>query len=255
VLDEAVGEWAAAGIAGFRCLRPDHVPSQVWRELISAVRTRRPDVSFMAWTIGIGPAEATNLAAACGFDLVACCSHTWDFRAGGFVETVDRLMHTAPLITMPEAPFDRRLGRGYVDTGRMRRAAHRALAFATAYGAGWLMPMGFEFGARRDMDPARDRPEDFARLVAEAPFDLMAEIAATNARHASLPVSVRGRLDAEPVATRCAGGRPAGGCQRRWCARGAATSGTGQCKPRRPGPGTRRAIADDEWSRRCGARG
>ena len=50
------------------------------------------------------------------------------------------------------------------------------------YGAGWLIPMGFEFGVTRDMDPARDRPEDFERLVAEAPFDLTTEIAATNAQ-------------------------------------------------------------------------
>ena len=33
------------------------------------------------------------------------------------------------------------------------------------------MPMGFEYGATRTMDPARDRPDDFARLVAGAPFD------------------------------------------------------------------------------------
>jgi len=32
------------------------------------------------------------------------------------------------------------------------------------------------------MDSARDRPEEFARLVAEAPFDLSTEIAAVNAR-------------------------------------------------------------------------
>ena len=82
---------------------------------------------------------------------------------------------------MPEAPFGRRLAHPHTDSGDARRAADQALALAAAYGAGWLMPMGFEFGARREMDPARDRPEDFARLVAEAPFDLTTQIAATNA--------------------------------------------------------------------------
>ena len=45
--------------------------------------------------------------------------------------------------------------------------------------------MGFEFGAARDMDAARDRPEDFVRLVAEAPFDLSPDITAANARCAA----------------------------------------------------------------------
>src|SRR5439155_22078118 len=125
------------------------------------------------------PGDAAALAA-CGFDLVVSCSRGWDYRAGGYAETVDRLAQIAPLIAMPEAPFDRRLGRAFTDSGRARRAADRALAFASAYGAGWLMPMGFEFGAARDMDAARDGPEEFARLVAGAPFDLATEISATS---------------------------------------------------------------------------
>src|SRR6266851_5665758 len=119
------------------------------------------------------------------FDLVVSCFRAWDYRTGGYAETVDRLAQIAPLIAMPEAPFDRRLSRAFPDSGRARRAADRALAFAASYGAGWLMPMGFELGATRDMDSARDRPEEFARLVAEAPFDLATEIAAVNARCAS----------------------------------------------------------------------
>ena len=174
-------EWADAGIAGFRCIRPHHVPSGLWRELISATRTRHRDVNFVAWTLGLEPEEAAALTD-CGFDRVTCSSRTWDYRAGGFAEKVDQLAQIAPLITMPEAPFDRRLCRAFTNSGVARKAARRALAFTTACGAGWLMPMGFEFGATRELDSARDRPEDFAHLVAGAPFDLTNEIAAANAR-------------------------------------------------------------------------
>ena len=176
--------WVDAGIASFRCVRPHRVPAQFWRDLITAVRRQHPRASFMASTLGVGFAE-TEALAECGFDLVASCSRNWDYRAEEFPDAVNRLAHIAPVIAMPETPFDRRLSRGFHDTGKARRAARRALAFATSYGAGWMMPMGFEFGAARDMDGTRDRHEDFARLVAEAPFDLSAEIADANARHAT----------------------------------------------------------------------
>jgi starch synthase (maltosyl-transferring) len=174
-------EWVDAGIADFRCIGPQRVPGQFWRELIAAVRRRHPHAAFMAATLG----AETEALTECGFDRVASCSRGWDYRAEDFPDAVNRLAQIAPVIAMPEAPFDRRLGRGFRDTGRAQRAARRALAFATAYGTGWMMPMGFEFGAAREMDAARDRPEDFARLVAEAPFDLSAEIAAANAHGAA----------------------------------------------------------------------
>ena len=177
--------WADAGVAGFRCIRPHRLPAALWREVIAVVRRRHAESCFVASTLGVDPPESMGLAA-CGFELVAYCSRAWDYRAGGFGESVDRLSQIAPLIAMPEAPFDRRLGGEFTDSGRARRAADRALAFTATYGAGWLIPMGFEFGATRDMDPARDRPEDFEHLVAEAPFHLTTEIAAVNARRAAL---------------------------------------------------------------------
>jgi starch synthase (maltosyl-transferring) len=178
-------EWTDAGISGFRCVRPHRAPSQLWRELITIVRQRHPHTSFMASTVDTETLTSEALAE-CGFDLVASCSRDWDYRAEGFANTVDRLTRAAAVIAMPEVPFNHRLSRMFRDSSRARLAAQRALAFATAYGAGWLMPMGFEFGATRDMDSARDRPEDFARLVAQAPFDLATEIAAINTRCASL---------------------------------------------------------------------
>ena len=176
--------WIDAGIADFRCVSPTSVPAALWHDLIAAVRQHHPRIRLMAATQGDKPAKFEVLSE-CGFDLVAACSSEWDYRAEEFSEIVDRLAHIAPVVAMPEAPFDRRLSRLFRDTGRAQRAARRALALATSYGAGWMMPMGFEFGAARAMDAARDRPEDFARLVAEASFDLSAEIATANSRFAA----------------------------------------------------------------------
>ena len=184
-------EWIDAGIADFRCILQQQVPVQFWRELIAAARRRHPHASFMASTLGTEPAD--ERLTECGFDLVALCSRNWDYRAEDFPDTADHLTHIARVIAMPEAPFDRRLSGDFRDTGRAQRAARRALALATSYGGGWMMPMGFEFGAARDMDAARDRPEDFERLVADAPFDLSADIAAANSHCSSYAAaSIRG---------------------------------------------------------------
>ena len=169
-------EWLDGGVKGFRCIRPHRLPAARWRELIAGVRKRHADACFMGSTLGVGPTEPKALAE-CGFDFVVYCSSAWDYRAAGFGDTLDCLSQIGPLIGTPEAPFDRRLSRGFSDSGRARRAAERAFEFTTSFGAGWLIPMGFEFGAIRDMDSARDRPADFV-LVAEAPFDLTTEIAA-----------------------------------------------------------------------------
>ena len=136
-------EWVEAGVTGFRCVRPERAPAAIWRELIAAVRRSRPDTRFMAAT------AAADAVKDCGFDWIECCAGDWDYRAEGFAVAADRLAHIAPLVAVAEAPFQRRLGRGFTDAGRARRAAHRALAFATACGSGWLLPMGFEFGAAR----------------------------------------------------------------------------------------------------------
>ena len=62
----------------------------------------------------------------------------------------------------------------------LRAGYVHALRVAAATGDGLFVPMGFEFGARRRMDPQRGTPEDFERDRNEAPFDLGEDIAAAN---------------------------------------------------------------------------
>jgi starch synthase (maltosyl-transferring) len=179
-----IAQWVDAGINHFRCLHPYLVPGELWRQLITAVRRQHSRVRFIASTAGLESAESEALAG-CGFDLMETCSRGWDFRSGDFPETVEHLARLAPVLALPEAPFGRRFSRSFRDTGRAERAAKRAATFTMSYGSGWVIPMGFEFGATRQMDAARDRPDDFIRLVADAPFDLSGEIAAANLRCAS----------------------------------------------------------------------
>src|SRR5262249_62120910 len=141
------------------------------RQVSGAMKKRRGTPDFIAWRPGLDEAAAAALAA-CGFDRAACCTAAWDYRSGAFAEAIDGLAPVAPAIAVAETPFDHRLSRGFADSGRARRAAARAIGLGAAWGAGWLMPMGFEYGATRTMGPARDPPARFAPPVPGASVDL-----------------------------------------------------------------------------------
>ncbi len=185
---EALGAWweerlrrfAAAGIAGFRCDAPARLPATVWRRLIAAV----PEASFLAWTAGLPADELPRLAGA-GFAGVFDSLAWWDLRGEWLAEEATRLAAIAPAIATVEPPFGPRLAARDPEPVLAERAAIRHLRIAAATGAGMLVPMGFEYGARRPMDAARDRPGDWEWIVSHAPFDLSAEIRAANAAMAA----------------------------------------------------------------------
>ncbi|WP_235907845.1 alpha-1,4-glucan--maltose-1-phosphate maltosyltransferase [Siccirubricoccus phaeus] len=168
--------YVAAGIAGFRCLGLGRVPPGIWRRLAEAL----PEARFLGWTPGL-PAEAAPGFAEAGFAAVFDSAGWWDFRQGWYAEEAARLAPIAPAITTLEPPFGPRLGGPDLAPELAERAASRQLRLAAGIGAGMLLPMGFEFGARRRLDPVRDRPEDWSRLVQRPADGRQAEIRAANA--------------------------------------------------------------------------
>ncbi|MDB5373608.1 MAG: hypothetical protein JWP04_2250, partial [Belnapia sp.] len=184
--------FAAAGIAGFRCDAPALVPAAIWRRLTAAL----PDSRFLAWTAGL-PAVALPGLAGAGFTAVFDSLAWWDLRQGWMVEEAARLAAVAPAIATVEAPFGPRLAAADPDPGRAEAAARRHLRLAAGIGAGMLVPMGFEYGARRPLDAARDRPADWEWLTAHAPYDLSQAIRAANA---SLATRRLGAFELRPLA-------------------------------------------------------
>lgn len=181
---EALGAWweerlrrfVEAGLAGFRCHAPASVPASVWRRLMAAV----PQARFLAWTPGL-PAEAVPGLAGLGFAGAFNSLAWWDLHGGWLAEEAQRLAPLGPTLATVEAPFGPRLAAQEADPGLARLAALRHLRLAAGAGAGLLVPMGFEFGARRPLDAARDRPGDWEWLRRNAGFDLEDELRATNA--------------------------------------------------------------------------
>ena len=127
----------AAGITGFRCLQAASIGPAIWTRLIEAAHAREPATRFLAWTPG-SPAEAVAKLRNAGFDYGFSSSCWWDFKSAWLNDDAARIARIAPAIALTN-PLDE----GFADD----KAAHlRALMFAATYGAGWLMPMGFQLG-------------------------------------------------------------------------------------------------------------
>ncbi|WP_424813448.1 maltotransferase domain-containing protein [Roseococcus sp. YIM B11640] len=182
-----VTEWAQAGIGGFRCLDPDAGQS-FWEPLIRDARQSHPDLIFMAWTLGVTPARLAELST-CRFDLSASSLPWWDYEAAWWGEEAARLSKVAPILTMPEAPFARRLLAGFSSRDEARRAGERALRFAAFAGSAWMLPMAFEFGDIHRMGHDGRQAEAFDDLRRSPRIDFSETIRQLNAGRRASPAT------------------------------------------------------------------
>ena len=178
--------WADAGFGGFRFMRLAGVPPRLAQQVAAAVRRQAAGCLFLAWTPDL-PQSDWPAWAEVGLDYVFSSLPWWDFQSEWFWRETVRLRRLAPIIACPEAPFGTRLAATCRNPWLLGATYRRALGFAAAAEAGWLMPMGFEYATVRRMDSKRDIPDDLTRMAAEAPFDLREEIVATNAGRANEP--------------------------------------------------------------------
>ena len=183
-------EWLDAGITGFRCDAVDRAPASVWSTLIGRARETYPTACFVAWTLGMSAASGRALTE-CGFDFATSSSWAWDYGSDWL--DVDTALNAAigNVLAMPELPFGPRLA---ATQTRPDAACRRALSFASQFGSAWLMPMGFELGARAKLDPYGGCPSEFDDLLDHPPLDLARDVAEANAKRMlterSAPASV-----------------------------------------------------------------
>ena len=149
-----------AGGAGFRFHNPQCLSSRLWRAMNGELRSALPNVLSLAWTPGLSWSQMEALAAA-DFAGVFSSLAWWDLRASWFVEELEILRRVAPIIACPEAPFGPRLANRFGPAQDVSTAYRQALSVAAAIGQGLLVPMGFEFAARQQMDARRSTPGDF----------------------------------------------------------------------------------------------
>ncbi|HTV45701.1 MAG TPA: maltotransferase domain-containing protein [Stellaceae bacterium] len=181
-----VRHYAGLGFGGFRCDAAYKVPVEIWRGLTAAGRAVAADIVFLAETVGASQ-EAVLALAGAGFDYLYNSVKWWDFKSAWLLDQYEAFRHIAPSIGFPESHDTPRLvtelRAAGVPESEIEPRYRQAYAFAAAYSAGVLMPMGFEFGWGRRFDVVGGREE----VTEPSRFDLSRFIAEANALKRSIP--------------------------------------------------------------------
>jgi starch synthase (maltosyl-transferring) len=156
---ELVRDSVELGFRGFRCDAAYKVPAALWRHLIAAAREVDPGAQFFAETLG-GPLEAVRELREAGFDFIFNSSKWWDFRAPWALEQHREFRGLAPSISFPESHDTARLA---AESGGSEAVQKQRYAFAAAFSAGVMMPIGYEFGFRKQLHVVETRPSDWER--------------------------------------------------------------------------------------------
>ena len=183
--DGYVARLQALGIRGFRCDAAYKVPPDVWRHLIGRAKARDRGALFAAETLGC-TFDETAATAGAGFDYLFNSFAWWDLRAPWALETYEALRVVAPSIAFPENHDMPRIARSAGDDPA-QVAAHLKARYALAafFSSGVLMPIGYEWGYRRELHVVETSPEQRE----ETGIDISDFVAAVNATRAELPAA------------------------------------------------------------------
>jgi len=160
------------GFRGFRCDAAYQIPSGFWRRLIEDVKREHPDAVFVAETLGCSP-EQTRQTAEAGFAAVFNSSKWWDFESPWLMEQYHLTRATAPSISFAESHDTPRL---FAEQHGNLDAMKQRYLFSALFSAGVMMPMGFEYGFRKQLHVVDTKPTDWE----ETDVDLSAFIREVN---------------------------------------------------------------------------
>ena len=168
------------GFHGFRCDAAYKVPAPLWRHLIGAARAVNPEIRFFAETLG-APLEAVLALREAGFDFIFNSSKWWNFTDPWALDQHEQLRDVAPSIAFPESHDTARLAE---ESGGSEAVQRQRYAFAAAFSAGVMMPIGYEYGFRKQVNVVHTLPSDWE----EPGFDLRPFIRRVNRLKLSHPV-------------------------------------------------------------------
>ncbi|MDH6264624.1 starch synthase (maltosyl-transferring) [Rhizobium sp. SG_E_25_P2] len=151
---DRLARFSALGVSGFRCQGIAHASTYFWRAIIDRSRAEDDRAIFLAWTPGTDFDIRRRLRGA-GFDGCFSSFAWWDLEAPWFAEEYELQRDLGWQIAFPEAPYGKRVAHGAESREILERNALRGVRLADQIGDGLMMPMGFEFGATRPLDPLR----------------------------------------------------------------------------------------------------
>ncbi|MFV0622998.1 maltotransferase domain-containing protein [Sphingomonas sp. ac-8] len=153
MLVERLSALVEAGVAGFRLLGADRIPSETLAQLLGQVRERHADTQFLAGAPDLSRPQVRALADA-GLDAIPSSFGWWDLRARWLIEEYEELRDQAPLLAevTAEAGGDADAPAGLA----------RTLATAAATANGLIVPAAL-FAAGGDAAQAVRHALDIAR--------------------------------------------------------------------------------------------
>ncbi len=135
-----------SGAQGLRCIGAQKYPAEAWRAILSAGREAASDLIWVADALGASPEESDRLLSA-GFDFFLTSVKWWNGIDGWAVEQYERTRGRTRSIGFPEAPGGQSLRAELAqsgDSGWVRAMLRLRYALAAFFGAGVMMPMGYE---------------------------------------------------------------------------------------------------------------
>jgi starch synthase (maltosyl-transferring) len=160
------------GFSGFRCDAAYMVPAELWRRLIDEGKRMNPEAMFFAETLGASEDAVLALREA-GFDYFFNSSKWWNFKDSWALDQHEQFGRVAPSISFPETHDTARLAG---ETDGDEAVQRQRYAFAAAFSAGVMMPVGYEFGFRKQVNVVQTMPSDWERKS----FDLRPFITRVN---------------------------------------------------------------------------
>ncbi|KMQ50247.1 Alpha-amylase [Chitinispirillum alkaliphilum] len=154
--DKMIAFYQEKGFDGFRCDAAYKIPGSVWHRLITSAKKRKPDTEFLAETLGC-TLDQTQALNNCGFDYLFNSSKWWNFEGSWCIDQHCQFRHIAPSVSFPESHDTVRLALEQPSTLNMQK---NRFLLATIFSKGILMPSGYEYGNRKNLNVVNSVPED-----------------------------------------------------------------------------------------------
>ena len=156
---QIVREAIDLGFKGFRCDAAYKVPAELWSFLIREAKSIDREVVFFAETLGAPVEDVVGLKSA-GFDYFFNSSKWWDLSEPWALDQHEKFGRIAPSIAFPESHDTPRMAE---ESGGREEVQRQRYAVAAAFSAGVMMPVGYEFGFRKQVNVVESMPTDWER--------------------------------------------------------------------------------------------
>mgnify|MGYP005850931163 CR=1 FL=1 len=168
------------GVDGFRCDAAYQIPNNLWNFLITHAKSRKPEVLFLAETLGCREEQMKTIVKA-GFDYIFNSSKWWDYTRPWAIIQENLFGQISPSISFPESHDTERIA---AEAGGRKDVSIMKYYFSALFSKSLMIPIGFEFGFRKKMDVVNSTPEQWEQPL----FDIRNEIKRINQLNLFLPI-------------------------------------------------------------------